>query len=176
MGTWRWTAAGAMALAIALAGCDDPLGVVRIHFLMVPPNVIDFGEDAGPPPVDPFDLSRAHGTLQMFSDIHHLTSEYEGLPTPTDPELAYLLWLSASERGGGWTLASPLTLRDNGEGAAHLDQAVVPFDYPTLRSAILTLDATDAEEPSSIVVLTGVVGNEPEAEAAPASGAPVHQH
>jgi hypothetical protein len=180
MSTPEWSSgrlAVAGVLALALAGCDDPLGIVRLHFLLNPPNVIDFGADAGPPPVDLFDLSRASGTVQVFPDIHHLTSVCSGLPTPSDPELAYLLWLSASERGGDWTLASSLTLRPSGAAAAHLDQADVPFDYLELRAAIVTLEPADTAEPSRVVILTGVLGNEPEVEAAaPAGGGGAHQH
>lgn len=181
----RWTVGGALALAAMVAGCDEPVGIVRLHFLMNPPNVVDFGADAGPPPVDLFDLSRATGTVQVFPDIPdlpseyepHLTSEYEGLPAPSDPELAYLLWLSASDRGGDWTLASPLTLRPSGAAAAHLNAGDVSFDFLDVRAAIVTLEPPDTSEPSHVVILTGVLGNEPEVEAAaPSGGGGAHQH
>lgn len=172
---------GASVRAVLVAGllaggCDDPAGIVRIHFLMNRPSVIDFGEDAGPPPVDPFDLSRAQGTIEVIAELEHLTSQYEGVPVPADPELAYLLWLSASESGGDWTLAASLTVRDSGKAAAHLDQADVPFPFLDLRAAIVTLEDAAATEPSSVVVLTGVIGNEPEGEASSAGEAPGHEH
>jgi hypothetical protein len=181
----RRRVAGVLVLAAALGGCDEPGGIARIHFLMNPPNLIDFGADAGPPPADLFDLSRATGTIQVFADIPdlpseyepHLTSEFEGLPTPSDPELAYLLWLSGSDHGGDWTLAGPLTLEPSGAAAAHLNAGDAPFDYLELGAAIVTLEPADTREPSRTVILTGVLGNEPEVEAAaPAGGGGVHQH
>jgi hypothetical protein len=171
-----WNRAALVLAGMLAGGCDDPAGIVRIHFLMNRPNVVDFGDDAGPPPVDPFDLSRAQGTIEVIAELDHLTSVYEGVPAPADPALAYLLWLSASENGGGWTLAAPLTVRDDGKASAHLDQADVPFPFLDLRAAIVTLEDAGATEPSSVVVLTGVVGNEPEAAASGSGEAPGHEH
>lgn len=173
----RLPASVVFIFALALGGCGDPQGIVRVHFSMTPPNVIDFGADAGAPPVELFDLSRASGTLDVFADIHHLTSEYSGVPTPTDPEQEYLLWLSASDRGGDWTLGGELTLQPSGAAAVHLDQADVPMDFLTVRAAVLTLDFHEATEPSPAVVLTGAVGRDEETAAAPAgTGAHVHEH
>lgn len=165
------------AAALALAACDDSLGIVRIHFSMKPPRVITFEEDAGPPPVDLFDLSRATGTLEVFAEIHHLTSEYTGMPTPTEPEHEYMLWLSASDRGGDWTLGGELTLQPSGAAAVHLDQADVPMDFLTVRAGIVTLDHHDAAEPSRAVVLTGAVGQDEDVVVAPTGGGGhVHEH
>lgn len=166
----------ASVAALALAGCDDPQGITRIHFSMNPPNVTDFGADAGPAPVDLFDLTRASGTIQVLAELDHLSSEYSGLPLSSDPERGYLLWLSASDPGEDWTLASELTPRPSGAAEAHLGQADVAIDFLTVRSAVVTLDPDDADEPSRAVVLTGAAGNEPEVEAAPAGGGSAHEH
>lgn len=167
-----------VAAIACFAGCDEALGIVRIHFSLRPPRVIDLGEDAGPPPVDRLDLSRAAGTLEVFVDIHHLSCEMTGLPAPEDPDLVYHLWLSDSERGGGWVLASPVHLLASGAGSAHLDQDEVAIAYATVRAGIVSLDEQTDEEPSRIVVLTGAVGQDPETETETGSGggAPVHQH
>lgn len=166
-----------LASTAALAGCDDPAGIVRIHFSLRPPRVIDFGEDAGPPPVDPLDLSRAAGTVDVFVDMDHLSAEVTGLPPLADHEQAYHLWLSDSDRGGGWVLASEIEPQPSGAGAAHLDQVDVPIEYLTVRAAIVSLDEHEADEPSRLVVLTGAVGLDPEPTSATSGGGtPVHQH
>ena len=164
-----------LATAAPLAACDDALGIVRIHFSLRPPRVVDFGEDAGPPPADPFDLSRAAGTVEVFLDIHHLSSEMTGLPPLADPERAYHFWLSDSDRGGGWVLASEIEPQASGAGSAHLDQEEVAIDYPTIRAAIVSLDERATDEPSRLVVLTGAVGQDPDP-TTPSTGTGGHVH
>ena len=171
----RFLLAGAGLLA---AGCSDPTGIVRIHFGLRPPRVIEFGEDAGPPPVDPYDLRRASGTVEVFVDIQHLTSELSGLPALSDPERVYRFWLSDSDRGGGWVLASELEPTPAGAAAVHLNPPDVAIDLPTVRAAIVSIEArAETDEPSRLVVLTGAVGQDPEPSTTGAgNGAPVHQH
>ena len=145
-----------------LVGCDDPQGIVKIHFSLRAPRVVELGDDAGPAPIDLVAASHATGTVEIFADIGHLSVALLGLPPTADPALTYAFWLSDSESGGGWVAIDEVVPQATGAGAVHHDQVDVSIDLPTVRSALLTLGAPDSAEPSHLVVLGGGVGQDPE--------------
>jgi hypothetical protein len=149
-----------LVAAVSFCGCDDPVGLVRIHFSLSPPRVLELEHDHEPAPVDLLALAQAQGSVEVMVAEDHLSALVEGLPVPDDPELTYMLWLSPSEEGAAWVEASHLEPLPSGAASAHLGQADVPMDFATVRAAIVTLGPHHAEEPPHLIVLTGAVGRD----------------
>lgn len=138
-----------------LLGCSEPAGIVRVHFELHPPAVIDFG-GLTPPPVDPLVVSRADGAVDALPGDEELEVEFSGLPpSPTSPHMMYRLWLSPSPSGGAWVYAAEVGPNALGAASLHLEQANIALPFEALRSAVLTLDAHEAVGPSHTVILAG---------------------
>lgn len=165
------------AAASWLSGCSDPAGIMRIHFALRPPAVVDFGAQS-PPPLDPLAVARAEGTVEAMPPADQLTTELHGLPTPSSVHIAYRLWLSASEEGSGWTRAAEVQLPPSGAVSVQIAQANVAIDLASVRSAMLTLDSVHEQGPSATVILAGSVGQSAGAQAPAydAGGAVGHMH
>ncbi len=167
-----------LVAASAMLGCGEPAGVVRVHFALEPPAMVDFAGLA-PPAIDPLALSRAEGTLDATPTTSHMVVSFVGLPPPpADPHMVYRLRLSASMNGGGWVHAADVEPAASGAGFAHLRQRDVPLGFATVRSAILTLDPHEATEPSVTIILSGAAepGSDVDLRGGDAGSAGGHMH